>query len=236
MRRDLHVDSTLFKHSTELVHGTPGGYKRCRCRPCTDAAVRWERRYRLWRSQTGLNRLQPALGSRRRLLALAWIGYSQRTLARHIGCTDRTVHRICALGQTEINIVTATAIARVFDDLCTVIPYEDGNARKSMAWARRQPDAADPLSWDDDLIDLPLPIGRPRDLDGGTSQQDKARAFVEDVEFMHRTGRTLHAIAAHYRVTPKAIIRRLENNDAADLARDLTGYAPMPASVEEEAS
>lgn len=217
-RHDHHVSSTLFPKRVPPEHGMTGRYKTCRCRPCTDAAIRWEKRYRLWRAQTGEDRLQPTTGTRRRLLALAWIGYSQRDLARHVGCTDRTIQRICNGTTTRVNVVTAAAVARAYDALSDRPPAEDGYARRSMAYARRQPDAGPPIAWDDDTIDDP--DARPATLTVVSGRSRRAERILRYID-AYRIGLSIEEIAATEGITTKAVNRHLERHGRTDLARAL---------------
>lgn len=204
-----------------------GGYRSGhRCDVCRAATLRYHKAYRVWlQRHPNQTRRRPALGTRRRLLSLAWLGYTQRQLAAELGTTQRTITRIVTGQYHSVYPLTEARVMVLFDRLAAEPPppVTSSSARASAA-ARRHPDGADPLAWDDDLIDLPLPVGRPRDLD---TPQDDAVVFVDEVTQMFDTGRTLLSIAGTYRVTPLAVLRRLERHDAADLARALTGHPAL---------
>lgn len=91
-----------------------------------------------------------ALGSRRRLQALAAIGYSHRDLAAHLGVDRGDIQHVQSGSQKTVRRFRAEAIAAMFDTLSMTL---GGNTRAA-AYAARQRWAA-PLAWDEGAIDNP---------------------------------------------------------------------------------
>lgn len=134
--------------------GTPAGYQdhhdngTPRCRPCKDAQAAWQRAYR---KRTYLARgplLVDACGTRRRLRALAWMGWSWADIGAQIGCSHQAVSGYTLRGKVTRD--TAAKVAAVYDLLWN----RRGPSPKAAARARTngwQP----ALAWSDDTIDDP---------------------------------------------------------------------------------
>lgn len=91
-----------------------------------------------------------ALGSRRRLQALAAIGYSQRKLAALLDVDVTDIQRVQAGTQDVVRARRARAISDLYDELCMT----HGGADRSVEHARRN-GWAPPLAWDEGRIDDP---------------------------------------------------------------------------------
>lgn len=98
------------------------------------------------------NALTPAIGSQRRLQALACLGWPTNRVAKRIGTTQSHLSGISH--RKRITAGMARSIAAVYDEL-SMTPAPDG------PYARRLRNHADskgwapPLAWDDDTIDNP---------------------------------------------------------------------------------
>lgn len=136
----------------QTAHGTPAGYRTrgCRCQPCKDAVARAGNRYKLSRMSNGLHEID-ATGTRRRILALGVIGWTQRELARESGVAQRTVGRIATGHAPTVHVVTAAAIRVTFGRL--ELTRGTGNTHTIRAAIRCG--GHPPLAWDDDAIDNP---------------------------------------------------------------------------------
>lgn len=121
-------------------HGTLARYNAgCRdCQPCRDAANRREQR----RRASGQRRIVDATGTRRRLQALAAMGWSMAALASRLGMNPRLLSRIAR--QDRVYETTHRRVASLFTELCmTPGPSEQARRRAlTKGWAP-------PLAWDD---------------------------------------------------------------------------------------
>lgn len=93
-------------------------------------------------SHRGVN----ALGSRRRVQALAWMGWPNHEIAQRIGCSPRSLPTLLARGRISVRL--ALRIAALYEQLATV----PGPSRTAAGKARAL-GFAPPLAWDD--IDNP---------------------------------------------------------------------------------
>lgn len=94
-----------------------------------------------------------AAGTRRRMQALACLGWSLSEQSRRVGWTTQNY---CALQtRDQVNVGTARAVRDLYEQLSMTPAPEDKNgvvrARNDAARKGYLP----PLAWDDDLIDLP---------------------------------------------------------------------------------
>lgn len=92
----------------------------------------------------------PATGSRRRLQALAVLGWSTPRLASHTHLNQRTLRT--ALTARSVSVATAIGIAGLYDQLRDRHPSGDDEARAAaLAQARRAREGGwrPPLAWDD---------------------------------------------------------------------------------------
>ena len=98
-----------------------------------------------------LNGYVDATGSRRRLQALAVMGWPTRRIAHELGNLDPQTYQYIQSGRTKtIRRRTAQAIAELYDRLWN----QHGPSPKSAAVARSK-GWAPPLAWDDDFLDDP---------------------------------------------------------------------------------
>lgn len=143
-------------------HGTEQAYisDRCRCTPCRDAHAS---KATARRRQIAYGRHQSALvlnvGSRRRVEALACLGWSMTVLAPMLHCTDRSLHRLFEDGVQYVSRARAESIVRLYDELWDkpapqTTKGERISARRVLLIARTRR-YAPPAAWDDDLIDHP---------------------------------------------------------------------------------
>lgn len=135
-------------------HGTNAGYVAgCRQDCCRRAHGRRMNRYRA-RLAAGEHATVPAIGTRRRLQALAALGWSQREIARRLDVTQAQVHLWATdTGPTFVLATTAAPIAALYEQLCMT----PGPAARTRAYAAAA-GWAPPLAWDDDIDD---PAARP---------------------------------------------------------------------------
>lgn len=103
----------------------------------------------------------PALGTRRRIQALASLGWSLPTVAQLAGLHRATVNRI--LERPTLSPTTAAAIAGVYRELENLRPVPANRAErisvtKTLEWARASR-WRPPAAWDDiDMDDRPAPM------------------------------------------------------------------------------
>lgn len=123
----------------------------CRCQGCRDAAARYERG-RQWDALQGRPRRVGVLGTRRRLQALAALGWDWTILARHIGCHEEAVRTI-VFRRRYVYAATAERVAEVYEELSmTPRPATtsgERNARARAVGKARRYGWAPPLAWDD---------------------------------------------------------------------------------------
>ena len=148
---------TRYKHGPD-EHGNPG--KGCRCTRCREACAAYDsRRSRLvayGRWEYPLD----ATGTRRRLQALIWNGWSLSTLAGRYGCTPKGVRRM--LAYERVGQGTAGKVRALYDDLWDQsppqgTPYERRAVTTARGYARER-GWVPPLAWDEDAIDDPAAV------------------------------------------------------------------------------
>lgn len=156
-------------------HGTRGAYKRdrCRCNACTRAnalAGCWHRRRVAEQRWHGTSAWACPAGTRRRLQALAAMGWSTRQLARRLGVTSNAIASLRSTSQARVLAATADAVTALYEDCWWRTP--PGNPRdhaRTETWARKHGWAA-PWQWEgrdlDDPATQPQPALEPNaDLD-----------------------------------------------------------------------
>lgn len=112
----------------------------CRASGCDHLECR-----RAERAHSRLTPPVPAAGSRRRLRALAWNGWSPAELARRLGEPARVVRRLQSGSPCDVPADVAARISWLYDLLWDVT----GNSPRTAAAARRH-SFAPALAWDDD--------------------------------------------------------------------------------------
>jgi hypothetical protein len=134
-------------------HGTLGAYNRdrCRCFPCRVAHSRATTAYRNGGSWLEADR-RSAVGARRRLQALAVIGWSAPALAAQSTLSASHLSNLRrANGQASVSPHIADEVTRLYEALWDK-PRDDHDARRCYTQARRygwQP----PMGLDDDGLD-----------------------------------------------------------------------------------
>lgn len=120
-----------------------------------------------------------AVGPRRRVQALAALGWSMQQIADQLGMARRQLQAI--LRGTQVSARTARAVHDVYDRLCWEAPpactrWERSAVTRTKAWARGQ-DWVPPLAWDDDTIDDPAAVPQL-----GVSRRPRYAEPVDDVD------------------------------------------------------
>lgn len=150
-----------------------------------------------------------ATGSRRRLQALAVMGWSTRRIAAHLGNLDAQTYQFIQSGRNRtIRRRTAEAIAGLYDELWD----KPGPSDRTRSHALRK-GWVPPLAWDDEEIDRPeaTPHG-----DGWQPRKRDRAALVEDVAELQSHGLPLPAIAQRLGMTEVALERALYRAKADD--------------------
>lgn len=130
----------------------------------------------------------PASGTRRRLRALAAVGWPGRIIAEHIGITDRQVSVITAGRAGRVTVQTAKKTRAVYDRLWNVDPAQAGVAKASVTQTQRRAEKngwAMPQAWDDDIIDDPAAQPDP------VAKTRRSLALAENSEELLRQGFTI---------------------------------------------
>lgn len=155
---------------TARRHGTYIAYQRDGCR-CAAATADWRRYRKRW--QAGHRRTVPAVGTARRLQALAAIGWSSSALAAHTGRPSPEIFSWLRRGGGRVYRTTADWIAGVYDELC-MTPRPCGRTRSHALRAGWAP----PLAWDD--IDDPgeRPKVARRVVSGGAPDPGEVEAIL----------------------------------------------------------
>lgn len=166
VRRDCRCPKVKHEHGTRRAYDAD----ECRCLPCRAAArLRRTENYRRatinrW---NGRAEILDATGTRRRLQALAALGWSSAAVGARMGVGFRFVVQL-RNSRGMVYRSTAERVAAVYEQLWAGSPggqYADLVRRhaKERGWPP-------PLAWDDDTIDDPaaqpyIPVGEPALLD-----------------------------------------------------------------------
>lgn len=137
------------------AHGTRGAFLQdnCRCMECRLAYARVAAVYRAGGRWPEVD-WAPAVGARRRLQALATIGYSATTLATSTGITASRLQNIRTdTKHPRIRPETWVKVTEAYDSVWDK-PITTVAGRRCATWARRS-GYVPPLAWDDDSIDDP---------------------------------------------------------------------------------
>ena len=146
MKRDCTCPRARHTHGTYRAYSSD----RCRCAPCTMAHADWQRAWRKrkallqWR---GLTVRRPTIGTRRRLQALAAIGWTAPQLAEHIDVSAREIAALRTVPRIHIRLVTAVQVAAAYDRLWD--KPQTGAGSMVMAAKARRFGYAPPMAWDD---------------------------------------------------------------------------------------
>lgn len=160
-----HGTLTRYKHGPD-EHDIPG--RPCRCAPCAAASKAYNSRRRRMIAYGQWATLIDATGTRRRLQALAWGGWSLTHLSARLGWTRDLARQVTC--RARVTRATAEKVRVLYDELCLLPPPEETHGdRISAAKARRHARSrgwAPVGAWDDDpgphCIDDPVarPAGR----------------------------------------------------------------------------
>lgn len=166
-----HGTQARYKRGPD-EHGNPG--RPCRCTPCREAGNAYMRhRHRM----ISYGRWQPhvdAAGTRRRIEALVWNGWSLTGLAARLGWARPVLQH--KMGSAHVAAASAEKVRVLYDELWDQAPPEETKVEKRAAtmarrYAREHGFAA-PLAWDEDAIDDP--DARPAD---GWERNDEVRRW-----------------------------------------------------------
>ncbi|MEV1295739.1 hypothetical protein [Pseudonocardia sp. NPDC049635] len=151
-----------------------------------------------------------ATGSRRRIHALAALGWSVQQLADRLGLARRQLQGRVLHGGEQVSVRTARAIRDLYDALCWQPPPADtawqrAAVTRTKAWANRQ-GWVPPLAWDDDTIDDPAATP---DL----GREQRGVVDVDDVEHLRSFGYSDKAIADRFGVQLDSLYAALRRNE-----------------------
>lgn len=118
------------------------------CRPCKDAQAAWQHQYETRRYLAGGRVMIDGTGVRRRLHALARLGWSFPEMAKRFGVVYSVVHGWAK--SDHVYPATYERVCALYDELWD----KPGPSNWVKAYAERQ-GWAPPLAWDDDSIDDP---------------------------------------------------------------------------------
>ncbi len=133
-------------------HGERGAYNRdrCRCPECqhaNTAAAQAFRRRNAEQAYSGDPTWVPAIGTRRRLQALAASGWSAALLADRVGVTTRAIGSLRSIGQERVLASTAATVAALYEDCWWRTPPARGrDLARTETWAARN-GWVDPSRW-----------------------------------------------------------------------------------------
>jgi hypothetical protein len=103
----------------------------------------------------------PAVGTVRRLQALAVMGWPAARLSRETGLSTYLIHRLTSGALSTVTVAEHRAVATVYDRLSTASPGLCGVSHIAARATRDRAAAAGwapPAAWDDDTIDDPAAI------------------------------------------------------------------------------
>ena len=199
---------TRYKHGPD-EHGIPG--RGCRCAECSAANLAYGRRrdrliaYGRWAA------LDPAAGTRRRLQALVFNGWSVRQLAARLGRTQPNL-RLTLHRSRRVRPDVAAAVRVLYDELWDQVPPgRDRFERRSVTMARRyarERGWVPALAWDDDEIDDPAAVPVPGwDTEPRPASQPAASPLVAAGirAARQRAGMTQRALAEAVGVTSACV-------------------------------
>lgn len=202
---------------TAARHGDLTAYWQddCRCPRACQLAGRRQKEYR-----TGRRRLLPAIGTTRRVQALASIGWRCSDLASRLGVTHEAVAQL-ARGRTLVREGTAARVARLYAELCDTPGPSTDVARRSAAkgWLP-------PKWWDADTIDDPTyepptqqdvhwsdldPVAVERACDGDQVRLTRAER-TQAVRTLRQQGLSLNQIAQRLHIDQRQVSRDLDEH------------------------
>lgn len=195
--------------------GTAG--RGCLCGPCVKAGAEYRGRRARMIAYGQWEHPVDATGTRRRIQALAWLGWSLARLSARLGGDESHARKI--LGSSWVTAATERAVRELYDELWDQAPPEDGPYdRRAASRARNYARArgwVPPLAWDDDEIDDPA--GRPAD---GWQRGERRGWGVLAEEAAELAGQGDHPemIAARLAASVKTVERTLARGAAREAA------------------
>lgn len=159
------------------------------CQPCRDATAAARRRYVALRTRLGKRRV-PAVGTRRRLQALAAIGWTFGELGQELGGWHAT--RVQAVSVAEhVFVDTAADVRRLYERLWNT-PGTSERGRRRAVRAGWFP----PMDWDDDRMDDPDYIPLAQVLwDWDLALEERRRRMDAESQTRRRLTRTEEQLA-----------------------------------------
>lgn len=127
----------------------------CRCADCMQGRAE----YAFWRRHNPgrVSRIVDGAGTRRRLRALAALGWTFTMLADRLGVTNRAVRELAYAA--TVRDYSAETVRALYDDLSMTVPTSENNYAAGAILRQRRHAARNgwlpPLALDDDTIDLP---------------------------------------------------------------------------------
>lgn len=189
------------------VHDTHTAYVRhgCRCPAACEARLRYDKRLKLEHAR-GQQRTVDATGTRRRLEALAVLGWSQSAVARRLGLSQQNVNTWTT--RRRIRVATAQLVAGLYAELWnTPNPHPMAYVTRGIAERRGY---LSPLWWDDDRIDDPTYDPR-TDVqpDRITPFRERRNARLGEVARLRTRGFSARAIAEQVGISRRQVERDL---------------------------
>lgn len=206
-------------------HGTWAGYQiGCRDECCTTGARNYQKA-RIVDAHRGRPRTISSLGTRRRIEALACLGWSGYDIAVRLGHGKEWLRQVYI--RDQIHRRTAERIAATYDELCMRLPPVDtANRRRMVSRTRRRAARkgwAPPLAWDDIDHDPEPASGVTNDpINAITMRKDVDRVVVWRVLNGDTTAATGATAAERRRI---AACWAESGRSLASLAR-MTGWKP----------
>ena len=118
------------------------------CEPCRAAATRYQKERKLDQLQ-GRDRTVSLMGTRRRIQALAAIGYSYNQIAVALKIDRRAVSRWATVTDETITSREAARVARLYERWCMTLPDDSNHRRDYFTREARRKGFLPPLAWDD---------------------------------------------------------------------------------------
>lgn len=197
-------------------HGTNAGYAAgCRCEPCTAATARYHKGLVLDHSK-GIRRHVPNVGTRRRIEALMWLGYSGARIAVETGGgRDWDEIRQWRV-RPQVHRNTAQMIAEVYDRLSMSPAVGNTHSERQIIsrtrnYARRK-GFFPPLVWDD--------IDNPNEQPRGTRDAENPDRAADLLEMAER-GDGLTQVCRQLDVTANTLHIWCTRNNMRDTYRQL---------------
>lgn len=182
------------------VHGNLTAYKRgCRCPAALRAGARCQKQYRT-RAARGEHFHVDAAGTRRRIQALAAIGWPARELGQRLGVTAQAV----SLFTTRATVYGATAakVAALYEELWN--QPGPSNVTRKRAEKSRWPQ---PLELDDDRIDDPTYQPQLHRLTPQIDRQQRHEQTLATIAHLTERDVPAHEIARHAGITARTVVR-----------------------------